>query len=305
MDYEAAVATFFTPAPEGTTPPPVVARGGPARQLRDALEPLAMHAVWAQEVYDALAAHGLDFLSGYVCGRGAALGEVPSSVVAAAFAVFPPELIDQLWTDGLAKLDRAELIALRNEGVAVSLRKVLGDVTTEQEVLQVAETLERAAAVADGAGRPLFSALRAAPVLADPYARLWRAADLVREHRGDGHVATCVAAGLSGCEMNIITELWLGYSLGEYSNTRGWSREAHEQAVASLTVSGLVTHWEITEDGRAFRTRVEDRTDAAQRTLIRALGHQLAPVLEKVSAWSDRCIAAGTFPSDPRKRAAG
>ena len=305
MDYEAAIATFFTRAPEGTTAPPAVARGGPARQLRDALEPLAMHAVWAQEVYDALAAHGLDFLSCYVCGRGAALGDVPSSVVAAAFAVFPPDMIDQLWHDGLGKLDRTELIALRDEGVAVSLRKVLGDVTTEAEVLEVAQVLEGAIAVADGAGRPLFSALRSAPTLADPYARLWRAADVVREHRGDGHVATCIAAGLGGCEMNIVTELWLGYSLGEYSNTRGWSREAHEQAVASLTVSGLVAHWEITEAGRAFRTKIEDRTDASQRTLIRALGHQLAPTLEKVSAWSDRCIAAGVFPSDPRKRAAG
>jgi hypothetical protein len=305
MDYEAAVATFFTRAPEGTTVPPAVAKGGPARQLRDALEPLAMHAVWAQEVYDALSAHGLDFLSGYACGRGAALGDVPSAVVAAAFAVFPPELVDQLWTDGLSKLPRTELIALRDEAVTVSLRKVLGDVTTEDEVLEVATTLESAIAVADGAGRPLFAALRSAPTLADPYARLWRAADLVREHRGDGHVATCVAAGLGGCEMNIVTELWLGYGLGEYSNTRGWSREAHEQAVASLTVSGLVAHWELTEVGHSFRTRVEDRTDASQRTLIRALGHQLAPVLEKVSAWSDRCILAGVFPSDPRKRAAG
>src|SRR5581483_4978247 len=136
--------------------------------------------------------------------------------VAAAFAVYPPEMIDQLWTEGLSKLDRVELIKLRDEGTALSLRKILGDVTTEEEVLEVAEALERAVAVADGAGRPLFSALRAAPRLSDPYARLWRAADLVREHRGDGHVATCIAAGLTGCEMNIVTELWLGYSLGEY-----------------------------------------------------------------------------------------
>jgi hypothetical protein len=305
MDYQAAVATFFTPPPEGTTAPAVVTQRGPARQLRDALEPLAMHAVWAHEVYDALSAHGLDFLSGYVCGRGAALGDVASSVVAATFAVFPPELIDRLWNDGLGKLDRGELMTLRTEGTAASLRKILGAVTTEAEVLGVAETLEQAVGMADGAGRPLFSALRAAPRLTDPYARLWRAAELVREHRGDGHIATCVAAGLSGCEMNIVTELWLGYSLGEYSNTRGWSREAHEQAVASLTVSGLMANWQLTDDGRAFRTRIEDRTDASQRTLIRALGHQLAPVVEKVSAWSQRCVAAGAYPSDPRKRAAG
>jgi hypothetical protein len=305
MDYEAAVATFFTTAPEGTMCPPIVTDGGPARQLRDALEPLAMHAVWAQEVYQALSAHGLDFMSAYVCGRGSSLGDVPSSVVAAAFAVFPLEAIDQLWTDGLSKLERTELIALRDRGVGASLRRVLGDVTTEAEVLEVAETLELASAAADGAGRPLFSALRTAPILDDPYARLWRAADVVREHRGDGHVATCVGAGLDGCEMNILTELWLGYPLGEYSHTRGWSQEATASAIASLTVSGLIADWQLTKDGWRFRTQLEDRTDESQRTLIRALGHQLTPVLEKVSAWSDRCILAGVFPSDPRKRAAG
>ena len=305
MDYEAAVATFFTPAREGTMCPPVVTDGAPARRLRDALEPLAAHAVWAHDVYQALHARGLDFMSGYVCGRGAVLGDVPSSVVASVFAVFPPELIDQSWTDGLGKLDREELIAVRDENAAASLRKVLSHVSTEDEVLEVAEALERAIDVTDGTGRPLFSALRAAPRFSDPYARLWRAADTIREHRGDGHVATCVGAGLGGCEMNILTELWLGYSLGEYSHTRFWSREAHEAAVASLTVSGLVSQWKLTRDGWAFRTRIEERTDASQRTLIRALGHQLEPLLEKLTAWSDRCVVAGLYPSDPRKRAAG
>jgi hypothetical protein len=127
----------------------------------------------------------------------------------------------------------------------------------------------------------------------------------VREHRGGGHVATGVGAGLDGCEMNILTELWLGYPLGEYSHTRGWSQEATASAIARLTASGLIADWQLTKDGWRFRTQLEDRTDESQRTLIRALGHRLTPVLAKVSAWSDRCIAAGAFPSDPRKRAAG
>jgi hypothetical protein len=305
MDYAEAVAAYFTAPPENTPVPHPVLRGGPARRLRDALEPLAMHAVWAHEVYDALAPHGLDFLSAYVYGRGAALGEVPSSVVAAAFAVFPPEMIHELWSAGRARLGRGELIALRDAGAAASLRKVLGDVTADRDVLEVAEALESAVDAADGAGRPLFSALRAAPRSNDPYGRLWRAADLVREHRGDGHVAVCVAAGLHPCEMNILTELWLGYSLGEYSNTRGWSREATEAAIAHLTVSGLISNWELTEDGRAFRDRLEARTDASQQSLIDALGERLEPLIAAVAPWSSRCIAAGAFPADPRKRAAG
>jgi len=305
MDYAQAVAAFFNAPPEGTSPPRPVLEGGPARRLRDALEPLAMHAVWAHEVYDALAPRGLDFLSAYVYGRGSSLGEVPSSVVAAAFAVFPPEMIDELWAAGRARLGRAELIALRDAGAAASLRKVLGDATSEDEVLEVARALESAVDAAEGAGRPLFSALRAAPRLDDPYGRLWRAADLAREHRGDGHVAVCVAAGLRACEMNILTELWLGYSLGEYSNTRGWSREATEAAIAHLTVTGLISNWELTEDGRGFRDRLEARTDATEQSLVDALGEHLESVIAAVTPWSARCIAAGAFPADPRKRAAG
>jgi hypothetical protein len=190
-------------------------------------------------------------------------------------------------------------------GTAASLRKILGDVTTDDEVAEVAGALEDAAGAAEGAGRPLFSAWRATPVPADPYGRLARAAQLVREHRGDGHVAVCVAAGLGPCEINIVTELWLGYELGEYSNTRGWPREDTEAAIARLTVTGMIANWQLTVEGRDFRDTIEQRTDRTQHTVIEALGDRLEPVLRHTSAWSHRCVAAGTFPADPRKRAAG
>ena len=71
----------------------------------------------------------------------------------------------------------------------------------------------------------LFAALRAQPRPDDPYARLWRAADLVREHRGDSHVAACVAAGLDPVRMGVLSEMWVGYPVGEYSGTRAWPPE--------------------------------------------------------------------------------
>jgi hypothetical protein len=93
--------------------------------------------------------------------------------------------------------------------------------------------------------------------------------------------------------------------MGEYSNTRGWSREDTEAAIARLTVGGLIANWELTDDGRDFRDTIEKRTDATQVRLIGGLGGRLHPLMDRVSGWSDRCIAAGAFPSDPRKRAAG
>lgn len=83
MDYEAALEVFFAPSPPGVGTPEVVVAASPARRLRDAVGPVAMHAVWSRAVNAALAEHGLNFLTSYVCGRGAALGPVPSSVVAA------------------------------------------------------------------------------------------------------------------------------------------------------------------------------------------------------------------------------
>ena len=81
MDYADAVATFCSPRPAGTLLPEVVRAGGPARRLRDACEPLAMHALWNRHTNERLAVLGLDFLTGYVGGRAASLGERSESVV--------------------------------------------------------------------------------------------------------------------------------------------------------------------------------------------------------------------------------
>lgn len=306
MDYAEAVDFFFAPGPEGAAPPSVVSDATPARRLRDALEPVAMHGVWAEPVNRRLGEIGLDdFLVAYVVGRGAPLGDVPGAVVAASFGVFEPGVIEQLWMTGRGIVKLPEAIAERDRAAAASLRAVLGDQASEGDVTQVAEVLEGAVAGVDGTARPLFSALRAQPRLTDPYGRLWRAADLVREHRGDSHLAASVAAGLDPVRMGILSEVWVGYPVGEYSGTRAWPEETHAAAVARLEADGLIADGAITEKGRAFRDGIEAATDAAQRDLVEAIGDRLDDVVARVDVWSQRCIEAGAFPLDPRKRAAG
>lgn len=304
MDYAAAVDFFFAPAPEDVATPTVVTDATPARRLRDALEPLAMHAVWAEPVNRRLAELGLDdFFVAYVTGRAAPLGEVPGSVVAAAFGVFDPGAMEQIWATGRATVQLPELIAERDRAVATSLRAALG--ASEDDVTRVAEVLEGAVAGVDGTARTLFAALRAQPRLTDPYGRLWRAADLVREHRGDSHLAASVAAGLDPVRMGILSEVWVGYPVGEYSGTRAWPQEAHDAGAARLEADGLIAGGRITEEGRAFRDGIEAATDVAQRDLMEAIGDRLDDVTARLDAWSQRCIEADAFPVDPRKRAAG
>ena len=44
----------------------------------------------------------------------------------------------------------------------------------------------------------------------EPVARLWHAATLQREHRGDGHNAALVAKGIGGTEAHVLMALALG-----------------------------------------------------------------------------------------------
>ena len=102
---------------------------------------------------------------------------------------------------------------------------------------RVADLLADAAEGADGTGRPLFSGLRGRGRPGDPFQRLWWACDLVREHRGDSHVAVVNAAGLGPVEMNVLTECWLGMPQLSYTATRGWPEGAMRAAVDGTTMA--------------------------------------------------------------------
>ena len=139
----------------------------------------------------------------------------------------------------------------------------------------------------------------------DPVQRLWWACDLVREHRGDSHVAVANAAGLGPVEMNVLTECWLGMPLLSYTATRGWPEAAMRAAVEGLQARGWLRDGALTDTGRAARADIEDRTDAAEQAIVAALGGRLDDVCAQLDGWSQRCIAAGAFPADVLKRAAG
>lgn len=303
MNYDEVVEVFFQPPPS-TDPPPAIVGASPARRLRDAVEPLAMHPVWCRPTNEALAVLGFRFLPAYVWGRAAALGLPEPGVVAAAFAVFEPAMIAGLYAEGRAVCDREQLLRIRSDATSGSLRTVLGD-DCEAAVGRVADQLVAAVAAQPVAGRPLFAGVVAQPWPQDAFGRLWRACEAVREHRGDSHVAACVGAGLDPVAMNVLTELWLDQPAGPYTATRGWSAEQIAAAVDGLQARGWVAAGSLTDAGRALRTQIEENTDAAQYGILAALGDDVESIIEQTTAWSARCIEAKAFPPDPAKRAAG
>lgn len=305
MSFEVIRQVMFQPAPEGTPVADAVRLAGPARRLRDSFEPLAMHAVWSKVVHDRLAEFGLDFFTGYVWGRAAPMGNPAGALVASAFAAFEPAVIVGRYDAARAAVDQATVWAAVVESCGISLREVLGDAAPEADIASAADRLGRAVESVDSAGRPLFAAVQATPWPADAYARLWQATLALREHRGDSHVAAYVAAGFDPVQMNILTELWLHYPLGAYSGSRAWSADRTEAVLASLRSGGLLDGDSLTPAGAAARSAVEDATDRAQDCVVDVLGDDLEPLCRQLDAWSAICVAAGAFPPDFRKRAAG
>lgn len=304
MDYQEAHDAFFRPGAPDFGVPGVVAAASSARRLRDAAEPVAMHAVWSRRVNGALADRGLDFLTSYVRGRAASLGDPVPEVVTAAFAWFSPELISGLYGTGSEQLGRSGLLEVRTRAAVEGLQDILAGEDVA-DVAETAATLRRAMAGLDAIGRPLFAGLRALPEPNAPVGRLWRACDMVREYRGDGHIAAVASTGLSPVEMNIATEVWLGAPILSYTATRGWDEQQMGEAMVSLAERGWLDGEELTELGRAGRDEIESRTDAAEHPLVAALGHDIDALANRLDGWGQLCIDADAFPPDPFKRWAG
>jgi hypothetical protein len=299
VKYDDVAAIFLQPLAEPIPDPDVAATD--ARRLRDALEPIATQGWWSPQSGQRFDALGLDFFPGYVWGRAAALGTPCAAVVVSTFGVFEPAFLGSVYEAGVAQASRADVLEARAAGAAAGLDSI----ATADECAKIADPLLRVLDGLDGLGRPLFNALRDLPVPTSPGGRLWRAAELVREHRGDGHLAALVGAGLGAAEANVLTERWLGFSFGEYSSTRGFGLDALEEAASRLRQRGWMDGHELTDVGRAARDAIEQATDASQAALADGCGTDIEEIIGSAMAISKRLVDAASFPPDPRKRAGG
>ena len=295
MDYEAIAAHFLTPSV--TAPPDPVVPDTAARRLRDALEPIATIGWWSRPAAERMLALGHDFFDGYVWGRAASLGaDVSPTVVVAAFGAFEPSLLTAVLAQGRSVSSAASILAARADGASLGLQNATSGVAPAI-VQALADRLLGALAGLDGSGRPLFSSLRDQPVPADPHGRAWRAAELVREHRGDGHIAAFVAAGVDVLTMNVLTERWLGFRVGEYSTSRGFTPDRIEHAVVGLRRRGWFDEYgDLTVEGRAARVAIETATDTSQGELVEALGADLDDAVRTASILSAAVLAHRAAP---------
>jgi hypothetical protein len=277
-----------------------------ARRLRNAVEPVAAGVYFAPEAHQVYEALGFDGspvtqdgvarpeLKSYFTSRSACMGQVPGEVVAAAFGCFNPKVVVPAVRAGWQVTSRAAILAARERGATQMLRRVLGE---EPEGLgRVTSLLRRAADAAAWTGRPIYGGLRSLGFPGHPLGEMWRAADLLREHRGDSHVIAWAVGGADAVEILLLTEQWWGLPARSYTPTRGWTAADMDAGFGRLQRRGLMTGEQLTDAGRAFREEVEVRTDELERPLLDALGDDLHELLKHLDAWAEAIIAAGSYP---------
>jgi hypothetical protein len=275
-----------------------------ARKMWRTLEPyhgLIYFAPEATAAYEALGVHGRD---GYFASRAAPMGAVPAEVVIATFFNFNPEVVRHAIPAAWEATTPARLLEARASAAGTSLRRALGELLDDPRVARAAELARTATDGCTIAGRPLYAGHAGLPWPDAPPVALWHAISLLREFRGDGHIACLVDAGLDG-----IDALVLHAASGEVprvvlQTSRSWSDDAWDASVARLGERGLVQpDGSFTEAGAALRQHVEDRTDALAVAPWSVLGEDACEELRGiVRPLSKAIVASGTFGFGSRER---
>jgi hypothetical protein len=269
-----------------------------ARQLYDRFEPVHAVTYFAPEARAALDNLGYrGFWMGYFAARSAPLGQVAPEVVTAVFYNFAPARVAKALPAAWEIAGPQVALQAREDSAVAALRRY--GLTDDENVRTAAQLAGSAARQASVDGRPLFAANLALPWPTDPVAALWHATTLLREYRGDGHVAVLAAAGVSGRESNVL-HCAAGVVPQDYiKRTRHYDDAEWRACEHSLAGRGLLEgDGSLTPAGRDLKNHIEDTTDAlALRAFdglddaeLEALFRALTPIARTV-------IAAGDMPA--------
>lgn len=270
-----------------------------ARKMWRTLEPYHGMIYFAAEADEAYASVGLaSDRMGYFASRAAPMGAVTAEVVVATFFNFNPDLVARAIPAAWERASPGQILGARLDAADRALRRMLGDdVVAGPEVAEAAELARTAALACRPEGRPLFAGHSSLPWPSPPHLVLWHAASLLREFRGDGHVAAMTAEGVGGCEALVIHGASGDVPAAVLQASRAWSDDDWHVATGRLTARGwLDAGGALTEAGLAHRQWVEDRTDALAMAPWDALGSDACGQLRTlVRPWSKTIVASGTF----------
>ncbi|BBX64327.1 hypothetical protein MSAS_35010 [Mycobacterium saskatchewanense] len=264
-----------------------------ARRFYDRFEPVHGVTYFAPEARAALDALGYrGFWMGYFAARSAPLGVVPTQVVTAIFYNFAPERVAKALPTAWEIAGPDAALRARRESAVAALRRYGLD--ADENIRVAAELAGKAVRQAPLGGRPLFAANTALPWPDDPLAALWHAATLLREHRGDGHVAVLTAAGITGRESNVLHAAAGGVPRDYIARTRDYDDATWGHQEQRLADRGLLeADGSLTGAGRELKARIESSTDALGLSALEALSDDEVETLFRALTPIARAVVAG------------
>jgi hypothetical protein len=228
------------------------------------LEPVHAVLYYAPEAFEGAAALGYavdERWPSYFPYRAAPLGAVDARTVSELFYSFNPEMVERYIAPAWETATPEQVLAARRTAMDGVLRRILGDRIGSTELEQAAWMVRRAAEAADVTDRPMAAANAALPWPEEPHMVLWQAATILREHRGDGHVAALRAHDIGPAEA-LVSHAAVGAAPEEVFTSRQWTAEQWNAARDRLAARGLVDgEGHATEAGVRLRASVEKRTD--------------------------------------------
>ena len=244
----------------------------------------------ARAALDGLGYRG--FWMGYFAARSAPLGMVAREVVTAIFYNFAPERVAKALPAAWEIAGPEAALRARQESAVAALRRY--GIAADENVAVAAELAGKAARQAPLDGRPLFAANLALPWPEEPLSALWHATTLLREQRGDAHVAVLAAAGISGRESNVLHAAAGRVQRDYIARTRDYDEAAWHHHEERLAERGLLNDdGSLTEAGRKLKAHIESSTDALALSALDALTDDEVETLFQALTPITRAVVAG------------
>jgi hypothetical protein len=271
-----------------------------ARKTWRTLEPLHGMVYFAPEAAASYETLGLKGQSGYFASRSAPMGAVSAGTVVATFFNFRPSLVYTSMEGVWERVTPSEVLVARLEAAGAALRRMLGDAAGTEDVAVAADLASRAALRAGERreGRPLFAGHADLPWPDRPLERLWHAQTLLREFRGDGHIALLLHHGLDAVEALVMHEATAELPTDVLRATRGWSDEEWFEAAERLRARGWLTpkadadHLSLSTEGLAVRQDIEEATDRLSVFAYEAIGEEGCDALRGLARPLSRAVVS-------------
>lgn len=274
------------------------------RRCHNAVNPLYSCVFFSPDLGAELGELGIeDSRAVYFATRAAALGAVGAGTVTATFYNFNPVLVALHVPAVWSVASPEQVLAARLRAADATLRRLLGEeVVASGEMAEAARLALRATEACTPHARPLYAAHAELPVPGEPHLALWHAASLLREHRGDAHIAALLAAGLDPLE-SLVSHTATGKGMAPrwILSSRGWRRTDWEAACGRLRERGLLDGSReptLTDAGTALRAELEEATDRMDTAPYQHLGAAGVERLTQLGrGFLSTAAAAGAFPA--------